>query len=168
MVWCTWRTCLYHTGASASTYIYSTAAFVLLCSSCEYVQTIAPPYESREYRQNLLPTLQYRRIAPFEAHCRVTCPFQSMTYSFRTLSLRNLILGYECGRVFPAGLGLDSPSRDATNSVSSRFSRSIETPRRFGWLRIVLTRCASSELQFGALREVVARERQRALSQKVL
>ena len=30
--------------------------------------------------------------------------------------------GYECGRVFPAGVGRDSPSRDATNWSSSRFT----------------------------------------------
>ena len=35
------------------------------------------------------------------------------------------------------------------------------------WMRMVFTRCAcSSELQFGALREVVSRERQWALSRK--
>ena len=31
----------------------------------------------------------------------------------RALSLRNLVSGYECGRVFPAGVGPGSPSRDA-------------------------------------------------------
>ena len=35
--------------------------------------------------------------------------------SSRALSLRNLVLGYECGRVFPAGVGSGSPSRDAVN-----------------------------------------------------
>ena len=73
-------------------------------------------------------------------------------------------LGYECGRVFPAGVGPDSPSRDTAKS--SRFSRSVETRQRYGWLRIVFTRCASSKLQFGALREVVTRERPGALSRK--
>ena len=33
----------------------------------------------------------------------------------RALSLRNLVLGYECGRVFPAGVGPGSPSRDAVD-----------------------------------------------------
>ena len=56
----------------------------------------------------------------------------------RALSLRNLVSGYECGRVFPVGVGPGSPSRDAANSRSSRFSRSVETRRRFGWLRMVL------------------------------
>ena len=54
----------------------------------------------------------------------------------------------------------DSPSRDATNRLSSRFGRYVETRRRYDWLRLVSMRCASSELQFGALRGVVAREKQ--------
>ena len=54
-----------------------------------------------------------------------------------TLSLRNLVSGYECGRVFPAGVGPGSPSRDAANWLSSRLSRSVETRRRYGWLRMV-------------------------------
>ena len=60
------------------------------------------------------------------------------------LSLRNLVLGYECGRVFPVGVGPDSPSRDATNWLSSRFSLSVETRRRFGWLTMISTRCGTS------------------------
>ena len=47
----------------------------------------------------------------------------------RSLSLRNLVSGYECGRVFPAGVGLGSPP--------SRFSLSVETRRRYGWLMMV-------------------------------
>ena len=31
----------------------------------------------------------------------------------RALSFRNLVLRYECGRVFPAEVGPGSPSRDA-------------------------------------------------------
>ena len=56
----------------------------------------------------------------------------------RALSLRNLVLGYECGRVFPAGVGPGSPSRDAVNWLPSRFSLSVETRQRFGWLRIMV------------------------------
>ena len=56
----------------------------------------------------------------------------------RALSLRNLVLGYECGRVFPAGVGPGSPSRDAVNWLPSRFSLSVETRRRFGWLRMMV------------------------------
>ena len=55
----------------------------------------------------------------------------------RALSLRNLVSGYECGRVFPAGVGPGSPSRDAANWLPSRFSLSVETRRRYGWLRMV-------------------------------
>ena len=50
-----------------------------------------------------------------------------------SLSLRNLVLRYEYGRVFPAGKGPNSPSRDATSWLSTQFSRSVETRRRF-WL----------------------------------
>ena len=76
------------------------------------------------------------------------------------------VLGYDGGRVFPAGGGPGSPSRDAANWLSSRFSRSVETRRRYCWLRgwCSPSKCASSELQFGILREVVARERQGTLS----
>ena len=56
----------------------------------------------------------------------------------RALSLRNLVSGYECGRVFPAGVGPGSPSRDAVNWLPSRFSLSVETRRRFGWLRMMV------------------------------
>ena len=38
----------------------------------------------------------------------------------RALSLRNLVSGYECGRVFPAGVGPGSSSRDAANWLPSR------------------------------------------------
>ena len=71
---------------------------------------------------------------------------RSRRYS-RAPSLRSLVFGYECGRVFPAGVGPESPSRDATKRLSSRFSRSVETRRRYGWLKMVLTRGASSDLQ---------------------
>ena len=36
----------------------------------------------------------------------------------RALSLRNLVPGYECGRVFPAGVGPGSPSRDALTAFA--------------------------------------------------
>ena len=56
----------------------------------------------------------------------------------RALSLRNLVSGYECGRVFPAGVGPGSPSRDAANWLPSRFSLSVETWGRYGWLRMAI------------------------------
>ena len=40
--------------------------------------------------------------------------------------------------VFPAGVGPGSPSRDAVNWLPSRFSLSVETRRRFGWLRMMV------------------------------
>ena len=69
-------------------------------------------------------------------------------------SLRNLVSGYECGKVFPACVGPGSPSRDAADWLPSRCSLSVETRRRYGWLRMVFQVRTSSELQFGALREV--------------
>ena len=51
------------------------------------------------------------------------------------------------------GVGPGSPSKDAANWLPSRFGLSVETQRRYGWLRMVSQVCASSELQFGALRE---------------
>ena len=55
----------------------------------------------------------------------------------RALSLRNLVSGYECGKVLPAGVGPGSPSSDAANWLPSRFGQSVETRRRYGWLRLV-------------------------------
>ena len=52
-------------------------------------------------------------------------------------SLRNLVTGYKCGRVFPAGVGPGSPSKDAANWLPSRFRLSVETRRRYCWLRMV-------------------------------
>ena len=44
--------------------------------------------------------------------CNAVIAAQQTTH---ILSLRNLVMGYECGRVFPAGVGPNSPSRDAVN-----------------------------------------------------
>ena len=60
-------------------------------------------------------------------------------WSSRALSLRNLVSGYECGRVFPAGVGPGSPSRDAANWLPSRSDLSVETRRQYGWLRMVFS-----------------------------
>ena len=57
----------------------------------------------------------------------------------RALSLRNLVSGYECGSVFPAGVEPGSPSRDAANWLPSRFGLSVETRRQYGWLRMVFS-----------------------------
>ena len=69
---------------------------------------------------------------------RVLLNSVSLPILARALSLRNLVSGYECGRVFPAGVGPGSPSRDAVNWPPSRFSLSVETRRRFGWLRMMV------------------------------
>ena len=37
-----------------------------------------------------------------------------------------VISGFECGRVFPPDVGLDSRPTDTTYWLSSRFSRSVE------------------------------------------
>ena len=37
----------------------------------------------------------------------------------RALSLRNLVWGYKCGRIFPVGVGPHSSSKDAANWMSS-------------------------------------------------
>ena len=63
----------------------------------------------------------------------------NVVYS-RALLLQNLVSGYECGRVFPAGVEPGSPSRDADIWLSSRLSRSAETRRWYGWLRIAFPR----------------------------
>ena len=51
-------------------------------------------------------------------------------------------------------VGPGSPSaRYAANWLPSRFSLSVETRRRYGWLRMVFQVRTTSELQLGALRE---------------
>ena len=87
----------------------------------------------------------------------------------RARSPRNLLVsGNECGRVFPAGVGPGSPSRDAANWLPSRFSLSVETRRRYGWLRMMVFPGARlfpspNLVPFG---RVAARERQGALSRR--
>ena len=94
---------------------------------------------------------------------------QLMASTSRARSLRNLLVsGNECGRVFPAGVGPGSPSRDAANWLPSRFSLSVETRRRYGWLRMMVFPGAHlfpspNLVPFG---RVAARERQGALSRR--
>ena len=95
---------------------------------------------------------------------RSTTPTTSRARSFRNL----LVSGNECGRVFPAGVGPGSPSRDAANWLPSRFSLSVETRRRYGWLRMMVFPGARlfpspNLVPFG---RVAARERQGALSRR--
>ena len=87
----------------------------------------------------------------------------------RARSLRNLLVsGNECGRVFPAGVGPGSPSRDAANWLPSRFSLSVETRRRYGWLRMMVFPGARlfPSPNLVAFGRVAARERQGALSRR--
>ena len=56
----------------------------------------------------------------------------------RALSLRSPVSGYKRGRVFPAGVGPGSRSRDGANWLLSRFGLSVETRRRYGWLRMLV------------------------------
>ena len=94
---------------------------------------------------------------------------RSSRIASRARSLRNLLVsGNECGRVFPAGVGPGSPSRDAANWLPSRFSLSVETRRRYSWLRMMVFPGARlfpspNLVPFG---RVAARERQGALSRR--
>ena len=95
------------------------------------------------YNRSRMSKFKYSR-APRSVTCVPNLSPASPTFFFlfffssRALSLRNPVLGYECGRVFPAGVGPGSPSRDAVNWLPSRFSLSVETRRRFGWLRMMV------------------------------
>ena len=85
----------------------------------------------------------------------------------RALSLRNLVVGYECGKVFPAGLGPGSPSRDAASWLPSRFSLSVETRRWYGWLRMVFLGARIFRAPIWCPSgSVAARERRGALSRR--
>ena len=103
-------------------------------------------------------------ILKVPACCFVYVQVNNGVWYTRALYPRNLVSGYECGMVFPAGVVPGSPSRDAAKWLPSRFSLSVETWRWYDWLRMVspgarLFRapiwCPSGG--------VAARERQRAL-----
>ena len=93
------------------------------------------------------PTLQTYQPSPDKYN---TPPMHTTS---RALSLRNLVSGYECGRVFPAGVGPGSPSRDAANRLPSRFGLSVETRRQYGWLRMVFLGVRLFRAPIGGLRE---------------
>ena len=120
-------------------------------------------------RTSSLPSCLWSlRIFPSLPGSRLTIFYRDAS-SARARSLRNLLVsGNECGRVFPAGVGPGSPSRDAANWLPSRFSLLVETRRRYGWLRMVVfpgARLSPSPnlVPFG---RVAARERQGALSRR--
>ena len=77
----------------------------------------------------------FRYIPPCPG--RYGCGLGRFTVLYCALFLRNLVSGYECGRAFPVGVGPGSPSKDAANWLPSRFGLSVETQRRYGWLRMV-------------------------------
>ena len=114
-----------------------------------------------------------RMVGTFLYDVRIDYVSPSYVYCYavrsRARSLRNLLVsGNECGRVFPAGVGPGSPSRDAANWLPSRFSLSVETRRRYGWLRMMVFPGARlfpspNLVPFG---RVAARERQGALSRR--
>ena len=54
-----------------------------------------------------------------------------------------------------------SPSRDTANWLPSRFSLSVDTRRRYGWLRMVFPGALLSRTPVGALREVLRHARGR-------
>ena len=64
--------------------------------------------------------VRFARVNKLELYitCINTSEAQTPTYLEVLLSISscpNLVSGYECGRVFPAGVGPGSPSRDAAN-----------------------------------------------------
>ena len=65
--------------------------------------------------------------------------FNSQYYISCPLPPKPVVSGYECRRVFPAGVGPGSPPRHAANWLPSRFGLSVETRRQYGWLRMVFS-----------------------------
>ena len=121
------------------------------------------------YRWRSLPRVRRHRASKPQGSFERVLPWHiTMDQLPRARSLRNLLVsGNECGRVFPAGVGPGSPSRDAANWLPSRFSP-VETRRRYGWLRMMVFPGARlfpspNLVPFG---RVAARERQGALSRR--
>ena len=85
----------------------------------------------------ILLAFSFTTTVQFKVHLTLTLR-TTQSLIICALSLRNLVLGYECGSIFPAGVGPGSPSRDAANWLPSRLSLLIETPRRYGWLRMMV------------------------------
>ena len=136
---------------------------LLLVLQFIYIYTVR--VRSTSNRERLIGRFYNLVNQPLYCCHRVTQPL----YCSRARSLRNLLVsGNECGRVFPAGVGPGSPSRDAANWLPSRFSLSVETRRRYGWLRMMVFPGARlfpspNLVPFG---RVAARERQGALSRR--
>ena len=71
---------------------------------------------------------------------------------YYALSLRNLVSGYECGRVFPAGGRADPQEMQPTGCLRDSACRLRRGSGMVGWGCCSQVR-ASSEPQFGAFRE---------------
>ena len=82
--------------------------------------------------QNVVVSPEFLQLQGQYAECVNQQHQQQHIIQPRALSLRNLVSGYERGRVFPAGVGPGSPSRDAVNWLLSRFGLSVETRRQYG------------------------------------
>ena len=125
---------------------------------------------SRKINHHLVIDLKAQKhLGGIKGYNYITSAWYLNGITSRARSLRNLLVsGNECGRVFPAGVGPGSPSRDAANWLPSRFSLSVETRRRYGWLRMMVFPGARlfpspNLVPFG---RVAARERQGALSRR--
>ena len=94
---------------------------------------------NQEQNNPLVVTRTKREIFVVSTHFSPLPQRFDIRYTSRALSLRNLVSGYEYGRVFPAGVGPGSPSRNAVNWLPSRFGLSVETRRQYGWLRMVFS-----------------------------
>ena len=106
-----------------------------------------------------------RAVHRHRVKCRTRSKERRNSWRSRTLSLRDLVSKYECERVFPAGVGPGSPSRDAADWIPSRVSQSVETRRRYGWLRMVFPGARLFRALIWCPSEgMAARERQGALS----
>ena len=92
-------------------------------------------------------------------------------HTSRALSLRNLVLGYKCKRVFPASVRPGSRHLREMHPTDCLHDSAGRLRHGGGMLWLVEDSVsqvrAFSEFQFGALREVVIRERQRPLSRRV-
>ena len=143
-------------------FVYSDVSSILFQTfACEHLED-GKIYLRADYRIEC-DSAKHKKLQAYAAIMII------MYTTSRARSLRNLLVsGNECGRVFPAGVGPGSPSRDAANWLPSRFSLSVETRRRYGWLRMMVFPGARlfPSPNLGPFGRVAARERQGALSRR--
>ena len=96
-----------------------------LCATCRWRLLL-----TRDFNSSLSQTASSLQVV-------VICASHPSHYTSRALSRRKLVSRYECGRIFPAGVGPGSPLRDTANWLPSRLILSVETRWRYGWLRMV-------------------------------